>query len=83
MSELAVLVKRAGASFGEMSAQLSLVLLLQGVELALVAIEVVVVALLSEMTQDLARRVVEVLLAAVLIFGWFLASRVSLLIALA
>lgn len=44
-----------------MLAHLSLVLLLEGVELALVAIEVVVVRLLSEVSEDFAGWVVEVL----------------------
>ena len=50
MSKLAVLVKGTGASFEEMFAELGLVLLLQRVELALVAIEIVIVALLSQVT---------------------------------
>ena len=71
VSELAVLVERAGSVLSEVSAKLSLVLLLESVELALVAVEVVIVALLSEVTKDLARRIVEVLLATVLVLGGF------------
>ncbi len=66
MSELAVLVKGTSASLEEMFAELGLVLLLQRVELALVAIEIVIVALLSQVTQDLARRIVEVALLSIL-----------------
>lgn len=80
VSELAVLVERARVVLGEVSAKLSLILLLQSVELALVAVEVVIVALLSEMTEDLARRVVEVLLTTVLILGRFFAGGVSTLV---
>lgn len=43
VSKLAVLVERAGAGLGEVAAELSLVLLLERVELALVSVEVVVV----------------------------------------
>jgi len=43
MGKLAVFVERAGAGLGEVAAELSLVLLLKRVELALVSIEVVVV----------------------------------------
>ena len=60
MSKLAVLVERAGAGLGEVAAELSLVLLLERVELALVSVEIIVVGLLSEMLQNLTRRVVEV-----------------------
>ena len=67
MSELAVLVKGTIASLEEMFAELGLVLLLQRVELALVAIEIVIVALLSQVTQDLARRIVEVALLSILV----------------
>jgi hypothetical protein len=80
VSELAVLVERAVTLFGEVSAQLSLILLLESVELTLVAVEVVIVALLSEVTKDLARRVVEVLLTTVLILGGFFACGVSSLV---
>jgi hypothetical protein len=80
VSELAVLVERTREVIGVVSAQLSLILLLQSVELALVAVEVVIVALLSEMTKNLTRRVVEVLLTTVLILGGFFASGVSTLV---
>ena len=43
MGKLAVFVERAGAGLGEVAAELSLVLLLERVELALVSVEVVVV----------------------------------------
>jgi len=79
VSELAVLVERASRVLSVVSAKLSLVLLFQSVELTLVAVEVVIVALLSEVTKDLARRVVEVLLTTVLILGGFFASGVGVL----
>lgn len=60
--ELAILCKRATSSIGEMFAHLGLVLLLQGVELALVAVEVVIVGLLSQVSHHFAWWVVEVLL---------------------
>ena len=47
MSELAEFLKGTGACLHEMLAQLSLVLLLKCVELALVAVEIVIVALLG------------------------------------
>ena len=62
MSELAVLLEWAFSLVEVMLAHLSLVLLLQSVELSLVSVEVVVVRLLSQMSHDLARWVVEVLL---------------------
>lgn len=65
--ELAVLVEWAHASVKEMFAELGLVLLLERVELALVAIKIVIVALLSQVTQDLARRIVEVALLSILV----------------
>ena len=43
MGKLAVFVERAGAGLGEVAAELSLVLLLERVELDLVSVEVVVV----------------------------------------
>jgi hypothetical protein len=49
VGELAEFLKGTGACFHEMLAQLGLVLLLKCVELALVAIEIVIVALLSQM----------------------------------
>lgn len=67
MSELAVLVERTGAAFEEMFTELGLVLLLERVELALGAIEIVIVALLSQVTEDLARRIVEVALLSILV----------------
>lgn len=60
--ELAILCKRATSSIGEMFAHLGLVLLLQGVKLALVAVEVVIVRLLSQVSHHFAWWVVEVLL---------------------
>ena len=62
MSKLAVLSKRALVVGEEVFAHLSLVLLLQSVELALVSIEVVEVALLSEVSHHFAWWIVEVLL---------------------
>jgi hypothetical protein len=49
VGELAEFLKRTGAGFHVMLAQLSLVLLLECVELALVTIEIVIIALLSQM----------------------------------
>lgn len=60
MSELAVLLKWAEASLKEMFAHLSLILLLESVELALVTVKVIVIGLLSQVLEDLARWVVEV-----------------------
>jgi len=62
VSELAILRERTISILGEVFAHLGLVLLLQGVKLALVAVEVVVVGLLSQVSHDLAWWVVEVLL---------------------
>ena len=60
MSELAVLLKGALAALEEVAAELRLVLLLERVELALVSVEVVVVRLLGQVSEDLLRRVVEI-----------------------
>jgi hypothetical protein len=60
VSKLAELLEWALSRLEEMLAHLSLELLLQGVELALVAVEVVVVRLLSEVPEDLAWWVVKV-----------------------
>lgn len=60
MGELAILLKRAEASLKEVFAHLSLIFLLESVELALVTIKVIVIRLLSQVLEDLARRVVEV-----------------------
>ena len=65
MSELAVLLKWAVASLKEMFAHLSLILLLESVELALVTVKVIVIGLLSQVLEDLARWVVEVSWSAV------------------
>jgi hypothetical protein len=62
MGELAVLLEWTLAGVEVVLAHLGLVLLLQRVELALVAVEVVVVRLLGEVSQDFAGWVVEVLL---------------------
>ena len=67
MSELAVLFERTASSVQEMFAELGLVLLFQRVELALVSIEVVIVTLLSQVPEDLARRVVEVAFLAIFV----------------
>ena len=60
VSELAELLKWALSGFKEMLAHLGLELLLESIELTLVAIEVVVVGLLSQVSQNLAWWVVEV-----------------------
>ena len=60
MSELAVLLERTGASLNEMAAHLSLVLLAERVELALIAVEVVVVTLSSHVSDNSTRWVVEI-----------------------
>lgn len=60
MSELAVLMKWTFIIFKEVFAHLSLKLLLKCVKLALVTVEVVIIGLLSEVLQNLTRRVVEV-----------------------
>ena len=62
MSELAVLGQRALVVGEEVLAHLSLVLLLQSVELTLIAVEVVEVALLGQVSHYLAWWIVEVLL---------------------
>lgn len=60
VGKLAVLSERAGAVLREVAAELGLVLLLERVELALVSVEVVVVRLLGQVSEDLLRRVVEI-----------------------
>lgn len=67
MSELAEFLKRTGSGLHEMLAQLGLVLLLKCVELALVTIEIVIVALLSQMTQNLGRRIIKVAWSTILV----------------
>lgn len=67
MSKLAEFLKRTGACLHEMLAQLGLVLLFESVELALIAIEIVIIALLSQMTQNLGRRVVKVAWSTILV----------------
>ena len=62
VGELAELDEGAHAGVEEVLAHLGLVLLLEGVELTVVAVEVVVVRLLGQMSHHLAWRVVEVLL---------------------
>lgn len=62
MRELAVLVERAAASLQEVPAELSFVLLLESIKLALVSVEIVVVRLLGQQSQNLLRRVVEIAL---------------------
>lgn len=80
MSELAVLVEWAFTVVYEMLAHLGLVLLLQSVELALISVEVVIVALLGKVSHHFAWWIVEVLLLAVgaefafLEFGLWLAG---------
>ena len=60
MSKLAELLKRTFSRLEVMFAHLSLELLLQGVELTLVSVEVVVVGLLGQVSKDFAWWVVEV-----------------------
>ena len=60
MSELAELLERTFSGVEEMFAHLSFELLLQGVELTLVSVKVIVVRLLSQVSEHLAWRVVEV-----------------------
>jgi hypothetical protein len=60
MGKLAVLHEWALSAIEEVLAHLGLELLLQGVELTLIAVEVVVVGLLSQVSEDLAWWVVEV-----------------------
>lgn len=67
MSELAVFFKAAGTMFHEMFAKLSLILLLKRIELALVAIKVVVVALLGEVSENLGWGIVEVARSTILV----------------
>ena len=62
MCELAVLGEGAVVVCQEVLAHLGLVLLLQSVELSLISVEVVEVALLGQVSHDLAWWVVEVLL---------------------
>lgn len=60
MCKLAVLCQRALTVFEVMFAQLSFIFLFQGVELTLVAIEVVVVGLLSQVSHDLSGWIIEI-----------------------
>lgn len=60
MGELAVLSERALLILEKVLAQLSFVLLFQGVELALASIEIVIVRLLSEVTHDFAGWIIEI-----------------------
>jgi hypothetical protein len=62
MRELAILVEWAIAGLQEVPAELSLILLFERVELALVSVEIVVVRLLGQMSEHLLRRVVEIAL---------------------
>ena len=67
MSELTVLHQWALATLKEMLTELSFVFLLQGVELALVAVEIIVVRLLSQMSHDLSGWIVEIPWASICI----------------
>lgn len=67
MSKLAVFFKAAITMLHEMFAKLSLILLLECIELSLVAIEVVVVALLGEVPENLRWRIVEVARSTILV----------------
>ena len=60
MSKLAVLLQWAFTTFEVVLAELSLVLLFQSMDLALVAIEVLVIRLLGKLSHDLAWWIVEV-----------------------
>tara|TARA_B110000285_G_scaffold231569_1_gene300572 strand:- start:532 stop:783 length:252 start_codon:yes stop_codon:yes gene_type:complete len=60
VSKLAILLKWACIVFEIVLAHLGLELLLKCIELALVSVEIIVIGLLSEMLQNLTRRVVEV-----------------------
>ena len=62
MRELAVFVEWASAGLQEVPAELSLILLFERVELALISVEIVVVRLLGQMSEHLLRRVVEIAL---------------------
>lgn len=62
VGELAVLLQGAFSILEEMLAHLSFILLSQGVPLALVSVEVIVVLLLGKVSDDFSRWVVEVLL---------------------
>ena len=62
MSELTVFVEWACTGLREVPAELSLILLLERVELTLVSIEVVVVRLLGQVSEHLLRRIVEIAL---------------------
>jgi hypothetical protein len=67
MGELAILLEWAFTGVEEMFAHLGLILLLESVELTLVTIEIVIVGLLSQMSHDFSRWVVEVLLGLTVI----------------
>jgi hypothetical protein len=58
--ELTELLERTFSAVKEMLAHLSLVLLLESVELALVAVETIIVGLLSQVSQDLTGWIVKV-----------------------
>jgi hypothetical protein len=62
MSELTVFSEWAFTGLREVPAELSLILLLERVELTLVSIEVVVVRLLGQVSEHLLRRIVEIAL---------------------
>ena len=88
MSELAVFFQTASSVLHEMFAKLSLILLLKCVELALITVEVVVIALLSKVSEDLRWGIVEVAGSSILItfvvssfsFGVCNISRLGLLV---
>lgn len=60
MSELTILCERTFVGLQEVLAQLSFIFLLQGVELTLVSVEIVIVLLLSKVSHDFSWRIVEV-----------------------
>jgi len=89
VSKLTELLERAFTVIQEMLAHLGLVLLLESVELALVAVETIVVGLLSQVSQDLTWWIVEVswsslgVNALALISGLLLARRTGVVRGLA
>ena len=70
MSELAELLKWAGSLLHEMLAHLSLIFLLELVELTLVSVKVIIVVLLGKMSENFTRRIVKVSWSAVSIIAF-------------
>jgi len=67
MCELAVFIEWTFSRFSEMPAELSLILLLERVEMTLISVEIIVVRLLGQVSEHLLRRVVEIALLSGLI----------------